>query len=85
MNLKYFSPKQQSKLLSSPWNFLQKFLEANENEKYNLPESLGHSKGSAKVRFIAMSASLKTSSQINDLMFHLKLLGKTRTSQIQKQ
>jgi hypothetical protein len=39
---------------------------------------MGHSKGSPKVKFIAMSAYIKNteSSQINDQMLHLKLLEK---------
>jgi hypothetical protein len=39
---------------------------------------MGHSKGSPKRKFIAMSAYIKRTerSQINDLMLHLKLLEK---------
>jgi hypothetical protein len=51
---------------------------------------VGHSKGHAKGKFIAISAYIKkkkerATSPINNLMMHLKLLGKTRTNQTQIQ
>jgi predicted NodU family carbamoyl transferase len=46
--------------------------------KTQIPEPLGHSKGSPEGKFMAMSAYIKKteSSQINELMIHLKLLEK---------
>jgi hypothetical protein len=42
---------------------------------------MGHSKGSSKRKFIEMSAYIKNKkgSPINDVIQHLKLLGKKRT------
>jgi hypothetical protein len=46
--------------------------------KHNIPEPRGNSKSSPKIKFIAMSAYIKRTerSQINDLIYHLKLLEK---------
>jgi hypothetical protein len=46
--------------------------------KTQLPEPIGHSKGSPKNKFIAMSAYIEKTeiSQINDIMLHFKLLEK---------
>jgi hypothetical protein len=45
---------------------------------------MGHSKGSPKRKFLAMSAYIKRTekSQVNDLMLHLKLLEKQEQAKL---
>jgi hypothetical protein len=64
---------------------IKTFLEVNENENKTYQNIWDIAKAVLRGKFIAMNAYIRRTerSQINDLMLHLKLLKKTRTSKSQ--
>jgi hypothetical protein len=78
-------------LLNDEWSIdeikeeIKRFLEVNENENMTYRKLWDTAQAVLTGRFTAMSGYIKRTerSQINDLMLHLKLLEKTRTSKPQ--
>jgi hypothetical protein len=71
-------------LLNDKWDIdeikeeIKRFLEVNENENMTYWNLWDRAKAVLRGKFVVMSADIKRTekSQINDLMLHLKLLGK---------